>query len=257
MCGWEPRGPVRRRPPLPEAGAAARDRRGGTSGVSRVCRSAARGPLLRFEGWIAGLGTCSGTRVVLGHWQQSPFGPFSDVMLERAEGERLLLAPTRETAEFIGGTYVFDTVRVVPVRVGVVDGTWTVTAGPLELRFVTGRRGLLGILLRAVPGALARRPAWSALMDWPARMLLPGVRTRGSAGAGRREWYGARDLQPIRAVSAFFAGADLGSAAPVEPPVRFGFGSVPRKPSLTRVTTTVALGPGGRIAEGSRSRCGK
>ncbi|MEU9443526.1 hypothetical protein AB0D42_21975 [Streptomyces sp. NPDC048304] len=198
---------------------------------------------LRFEGWIAGLGTSSGTRVVLGHWQRSPFGAFSDVMLERADGERLLLAPTWETADFIGATYVFDTVRVVPVRVGVVEHTWTVTSGSLELRFVTGRRGPAGLLLRAVPGALARRPAWSALTDAPARLLLPGVRTRGSARAGRREWYGARDLRPVRLVSAFFEGVDLGVPAPVAPPVRFGFGSVPRKPALTRVTTTVVLGP--------------
>ncbi|MFF0162294.1 hypothetical protein ACFYRY_32850 [Streptomyces sp. NPDC005263] len=196
---------------------------------------------LRFDGWIAGLGTSSGTRVVLGHWTRSPFGAFSDVMLERADGERLLLAPTRETADFVGGTYAFDTVRVVPVDVSVDGDTWTVGADSLALRFTTGRRGLLGLMLCSVPGALARRPAWSALTDLPARALLPGVRTRGSAGGGRREWYGARDLRPIRAVSAVFEGADLGAPAPVDPPVRFGFGSAPRKPALTRITTTVEL----------------
>jgi hypothetical protein len=42
-------------------------------------------------------------------------------------------------------------------------------------------------------------------------------------------------------VSAAFEGLGLGAMAPVEPPVRFGFGSVPRKPSLMRVTTTVEL----------------
>ncbi|MFF4487873.1 hypothetical protein ACFY0F_15485 [Streptomyces sp. NPDC001544] len=204
-----------------------------------------RRPLLRFTGWIAGLGTSSGTRIVLGHWQRSPFGPFSDVMVERADGERLLLAPTRRTADFVSGVYVFDTVRVVPVDVSVADGVWTVTAGPLRLCFTPGRRGLLGHLLRAVPGVVARRPAWSALTDRPARLLLPGVRTRGSAGGGHREWYGARDLLPVRAVSAVFAGRDLGAAAPVEPPVRFGFGSVPRAPSLTRVVATIAPSAGG------------
>jgi hypothetical protein len=198
---------------------------------------------LRFDGRIAGMGTSSGTRIVLGHWQRSPFGPFSDVMLERADGERLLLAPTWETADFVGETYVFDAVRVVPVDVRVADDIWTVIAGPLDLRFTTGRRGLLGFLLCAVPGALTRRPAWSALTYWPARLLLPGVRTRGRVGPGRREWYGARDLRPIRAVSAVFEGADLGAPAVVEPPVRFGFGSVPAKPAVTRVTTTVALVP--------------
>ncbi|WP_245172762.1 hypothetical protein [Streptomyces achromogenes] len=229
MSGWASRCPARGRPEPARTGAGEAARRRRT---------------LRFEGWIAGLGTTSGTRIVLGHWQRSPFGPFSDVMLEHPDGERLLLAPTRETAGFIAGTYVFDTVRVVPVRVGVADGAWTVAAGPLRLRFVTGRRGPLGLLLRAVPAALARRPAWSALIDGPARLLLPGVRTRGSAGAGRREWYGARDLRAVRALTASFDGTGLGALAPVDPPVRFGFGSVPRRPSLTRVITTVRLGAG-------------
>lgn len=211
--------------------------------LPQIPGTAGRGTRLCFDGWIAGLGTASGTRIVLGHWPRSPFGPFSDVMLERGDGRRLLLAPTRETADFVGATYVFDAVRVVPVDVSVTGDTWTVAAGPLRLRFTTGRRGPLGHVLAAVPGALARRPAWCALTDLPAGVLLPGVRTRGSAGAGRREWYGARDLRPIRAVSAVFEGDDLGAMAPVEPPVRFGFGSVPRRPALTRVTTTITLGP--------------
>ncbi|MFJ1811198.1 MULTISPECIES: hypothetical protein [unclassified Streptomyces] len=209
--------------------------------MSRILSGATRRPRLRFDGWIAGLGTSSGTRIVLGHWQRSPFGRFSDVMLERPDGERLLLAPTQGTANFVSDTYTFETVRVVPIDVTVADGTWIVTAGSLDLRFTTGRRGLLGFLLCAVPGALARRPVWGALTDWPTRVLLPGVRTRGSVGAGRREWYGARDLRPIRTVSAAFEGTDLGATAPVEPPVRFGFGSVPRRPAVTRVTTTISL----------------
>ncbi|KUL77949.1 MULTISPECIES: hypothetical protein [unclassified Streptomyces] len=205
---------------------------------------AARRRRLRFDGWIAGLGTTSGVRVVVGHWPASPFGPFSDVMLERADGERLLLAPTPETADFVAATYTFDTVRVVAVDVTVAGRVWTVTAGPLRLRFTTGHRTALGLLLRAVPAPLARRPAWSALTDRPARLLMPGVRTRGSTGGGRREWYGARDLRPVTSLSATFEGHDLGASAPVEPPVRFGFGSVPHRPAVTRVTTTVELDAG-------------
>ncbi|MEV7030375.1 hypothetical protein AB0N99_09130 [Streptomyces sp. NPDC093272] len=210
--------------------------------MKRMLRAGSRRPRLCFDGWIAGLGTTSGTRIVLGHWPRSPFGPFSDVMLERSDGERLLLAPTRRTAEFVGDTYHFDRVRVLPVDVTVLAGTWTVTAGGLHLRFATGRRTLLGHLLRAVPGPLARRPAWAAVTDGIARTLLPGVRTRGSAGGGRREWYGAQDLLSIRDLSGTYDGEDLGALAPVEPPVRFGFGSVPHRPALTRVTTTIEMG---------------
>ncbi|MGW5731582.1 MULTISPECIES: hypothetical protein [Streptomyces] len=210
--------------------------------MNRPFSRAPRRRRLRFDGWIAGMGTSRGTRIVLGHWPRSPFGPFSDVMLEDADGRRLLLAPSQETADFISGTYTFDAVRVVPVDVHVGHDTWTVAAGPLSLRFTVGRRGGLGLVLRAVPRWIARRPAWSTVTNRPARLLMSGVQTRGSAGGGRTEWYGALDLHPLRTVSATFDGADLGSIAPVTPPVRFGFGSAPKAPSLTRITTTVALG---------------
>ncbi|MFF9162619.1 hypothetical protein ACF081_20540 [Streptomyces longwoodensis] len=204
---------------------------------------------LRFDGWIAGLGFSGGTRVVLGHWPRTPLGAFSDVMVERPDGERLLLAPSRRVADFVAATYAFDTVRIVPVDVnadGEGDGEgggrlWSATAGPLALRFTVGRRGGLGLLLRAVPSALATRPAWCALTDGPARLLPGGVRTRGSAGGGRREWYGVRDLHAIAGASAAYEGEDLGTLTPVTPPVRFGFGSVPRKPGLARVVTTVEV----------------
>jgi hypothetical protein len=199
---------------------------------------------LRFEGAIAGMGTRAGVRVVVGHWAASPYGPVSDVMVERPDGHRLLLAPTPALARFVADTYAFDEVRVVPVTVTAGPDRWAVTAGPLELRFRLGRRGWRGWLLRAVPAPLARHPAWIALVDLPAR-LLPGVRTRGTAGNGRREWYGVRDLRPIVALTARLDGHDLGPLAPVDPPVRFGFGSTPRHPALVRVTTTVEVGAGG------------
>ncbi|GHH86355.1 hypothetical protein GCM10018793_57910 [Streptomyces sulfonofaciens] len=231
------------------------DRYGGGRG-SRPLR-------LRFDGWIAGIGTSCGTRIVLGHWERSPFGAFSDVMLERADGERLLLAPTRETADFVSSAYAFEAVRLTPVDTRVERNTWAVTAGPLDLSFTTGRPGPLGLVLHAVPGAVAGRPAWATLMNPPARLLLTGVRTRGRVGAGargrvgagthqgarpggplRRQWYGARDLRPIVSVSALFEGVDLGGVAPVAPAVRFGFGSVPRTPALARITTTMEPAPG-------------
>lgn len=106
---------------------------------------------LRFDGWIAGLGTASGTRIVVGHWVRSPFGPVSDVMLESPVGERLLLASSEEFAVFVAATYVFDRIEVTPVAVSVRGNAWTVTAGPLDLSFTVGRRGVLGFLLRAGP----------------------------------------------------------------------------------------------------------
>ncbi|BEL06769.1 hypothetical protein Q0Z83_049600 [Actinoplanes sichuanensis] len=198
---------------------------------------------LRFDGWIAGLGTVQGTRLVVGHWPDSPFGPVTDVMIEEPGGRRLLLAETGELARFVAETYTFDEVRVVPITVDRAPPAWTVTAGPLRLRFTTGGRGVLGRLLHAVPPPLARNLWWVRLIDLPAR-LLPGVRTHGSAGNGRREWYAVRDLHTITTADAVLDGLDLGRLAPVDPPVRFGFGSAPRSPSLARITTTVEVRSG-------------
>jgi hypothetical protein len=211
-------------------------------------------PRLQFDGWIAGIGTASGVRIVIGHWPSSPFGPVSDVMIESPGGHRLLLASTTRLATFVATTYRFDQVRVAPVGV-VRDGvSWTVQAESLALRLTVGRRPPLGWALRAVPPGLAGRPGWVGLLDVPARTLLPGVRTRGSAGSGRREWYGARDLCRITAATTQWAGRDLGGLADVTPPVRFGFGSVPRVPAVVRVTTTIEVSPRDRLL-GTYSGC--
>ncbi len=193
----------------------------------------------RFDGWIAGLGTAGGLRAVVGHWPRSPFGAFTDVMVERADGHRVLLAPSAEIAAYVTGTYRFDEVWVGPVQTRVEGDRWEVDAVPLTLAFTVGRRTLVGLLLRAVPRPLATRPGWVALTDVVARTVLPGVRTRGSAGGGRQEFYAALDLHRVAAAAVTWEGADQGALAPVAPPVRFGFGSTPRSPSLTRIVTLV------------------
>jgi hypothetical protein len=196
--------------------------------------------LLRFDGWILGVGTSSGTRVVVGCWPRSPLGPFSDVMVQRPDGCRVLLAPDRAVADFVAATYAFDEVRLVGVDVArPTPVTWTVAAGPLLLRLRTGRRPLLGRLLRAVPRRLAAHPRWVGLLDRPAR--LTGLRTRGSAGSGRTEWYGVSDLHAVTGLAGSWEGEPLGALAPVRPPVTFGFGSVPPRPGVVRITTTVRL----------------
>jgi hypothetical protein len=193
----------------------------------------------RFDGFIAGIGTAAGLRVVVGHWPSSPFGAFTDVMVERPDGHRMLLAPTEQVAGYVGGTYTFDEVDRVDVDAVASRDRWTVRAGPLDLTFAVGGRPPLGVLLRAVPRRLATEPRWVTALDVVARRVLPGVRTRGSAGQGRREYYAALDLRRITGARITWNGVDQGGLTPVEPPVRFGFGSTPRAPSLVRVVTVV------------------
>ncbi|ROQ15626.1 hypothetical protein EDF54_0490 [Rathayibacter sp. PhB93] len=196
---------------------------------------------LRFSGRIAGFGTASGTRIVLGLWESTPFGAFADAMVERADGHRLLIAPTDEVADFIGSTYSFDEVRLAPVAWHRVDGGIEATAGPLSIALRLGGLTPLGRLLRVVPRPLAEHPAWLTAISPVASVLVRGVSTAGSAGHGRREYYGVRAIRSILGVTASLDGADLGALGPLSPPVRFGFSSAPATPAIVDVTTTITL----------------
>lgn len=199
---------------------------------------------MRFEGQIAGLGTAEGTRIVIGRWLRSPTGVFADVMVERPDGHRMLLAPTEEVAEFISATYSFDQIVITPVNVKAGVGGWRLDAGPLQLSFDTGARTALGWLLHGIPRGVAGAPWFATAVDPLARFVLRGVRTKGTAGGARREWYGASDVHEIVWLSAGWEGRDLGGLRPVTPSVRFGFGSTPERPSVTDVISTVQVPEG-------------
>ena len=196
---------------------------------------------LVFTGHIAGFGTDAGVRMVIGSWLESPFGRFADVMLETVDGQRILLAPTNEIAQFVSATYTFDHVEIGAVTAEHTSDGFTVTAPDLRVSGVLGGPAPFDGLLRLVPSRLARTPLWLRAIDPVAARLVPGVRTAGGAGNGRREYYGVRRTRRIAAVDARFRRANLGGLAPLDPPVRFGFSSAPATPQLVSVTTTIDL----------------
>ncbi|MFW6773054.1 hypothetical protein ACOACO_02130 [Nocardioides sp. CPCC 205120] len=196
---------------------------------------------VRFVGEIAGVGSSSGVRVVVGRWVRSPYGEVADAMVETADGHRVLVAPSRDLADFIAATYTFDEVRVEPVELVATAGARRFTSPSLHLEIEVGRPTALGRLVALVPRRIATSPLWCAVTDPVARVVLRGVRTRGSAGGGRREWYGAHDVRAVVAVRGSFDGVDLGELRPVDPPARFGFSSTPPRPSITSVVTTIDL----------------
>jgi hypothetical protein len=193
----------------------------------------------RFRGTIAGFGSGSGVRVVVGRWDQSPYGAFADVMLAQADGTRRLLAPTEVIADYVSDTYTFDVVEVVPVVVRTSGPVVSLQAGELDVSYDIGRRTPLGRALRLVPQRLATAPAWCRVTDPVARVALQGVRTRGSAGEGRFETYGATDHHEIEGMRGSWRDRDLGPLAPLLPEPGFGFGSTPPRPSVTTLVTTV------------------
>ena len=193
----------------------------------------------RFIGRIAGVGSTSGVRVVVGRWDDSPWGSFADVMLEDAAGHRVLLAPDERVRDFVAATYSFDEHVIEPVTVADTADGWQVTTPSLSLRLAVGGRTPPGVALALVPARLATSPAWCGVVDPVARVVLRGVRTRGTAGGDRREWYGATSVVAVTAIQGEWRGTDLGGLAPVDPPCRFGFSSTPKRPSVTSVVTTI------------------
>jgi hypothetical protein len=192
-----------------------------------------------FDGHIAGIGTGTGLRAVVGIWNSSPFGAFSDVMVQLPSGHRLLLAPSAEVADFISSTYSFDEVRILNVSAALDQQDLSVDAGALALRARLGGRTLLGCALRAVPRPLAVHPGWLRAISPVAAVLSSGSRTSGTAGSGRHEYYGVSDLRSISSAVVSWDGADAGALSPIVPAVDFGFSSVPPRPTLARVRTTV------------------
>ena len=196
---------------------------------------------VRFDGEIFGVGTSSGVRLVVGAWAASPFGRVVDVMVEDAEGWRTLLAPRSDIADFIAATYVFDEIRVEATSLRIAADAVRVTSQSLELEIGVGGRTPVGRILRLVPGPLGRTRWWCRASGIPARILRPGVRTVGTARAGRREYYCAGDEHRVTTVRARWNGADLGGLRPIVPAVRFGFASTPSAPARVRITTLIDL----------------
>lgn len=194
-----------------------------------------------LDGHIAGAGTQEGTRVVVGRWLRSPLGAFADVMVERPDGTRVLLAPDEDVAALVTRLYTFDAVHVVDVRVTAdrAARTWTVSAGPLDARLAIGPRTAVGRLLRAVPPAVTRSEATAGVVAAVAGAVLPGVRTRGTGRDGTPERYAAHDQHAVVAVDARWGDRSLGALRPVDPPVRFGFSSVPAAPAVTAVHVVI------------------
>lgn len=192
-----------------------------------------------FRGHIAGFGTESGLRIVVGLWIESPFGRFADVMVESRVGIRTLLAPTDQIAAFVSGTYTFDETHIVPVSARRLPDALAVLAGPLRVDLALGGPAPIDRLLRLVPRRFATNRAWLRALDPIASRLQPGAHTSGAAAGSRREYYGVLRSRSIVDLVGDMDGSDLGGLRPVDPPVRFGFASMPKRPQVLSVVTTV------------------
>ncbi|WIB25585.1 hypothetical protein [Curtobacterium sp. MCSS17_015] len=193
----------------------------------------------RFRGRILGAGSTSGVRFVVGMWESSPFGAFTDVFVELPDGSSVLLAPDEIVAAYVSGTYRFDAVSVVDISARRTARGLELDAGPLVTSVDVGTISPLGRVLRIVPKRIARDPRWLTVIDPVAKLVAPGSGTAGTAGGGRREYYGVTGAHDVVGLRGTWAGESLGELAPLDPPVQFGFASLPRIPQVVDVETTI------------------
>jgi hypothetical protein len=192
---------------------------------------------IELEGCIGGVGFASGDRFVIGLWRSGPLGPMTDVMWAQPDGKRVLLAPSKEAADFIGSIYDFDELRVVDLHVRESAGGFDVSAGGLR---VEARGGPPSRLFALRPPWLRRSLMWVRVEDFLlrraiGRLLLggaEGVRAVGRTRSGIREWYRIDSYRPIVAARATVDRRDLGPLRPLVPPLGFGFSEFPRRPAI-------------------------
>ena len=195
----------------------------------------------RLAGLIASAGFGSGDRFVVGHWLSSPLGAMDDLMWATPAGERRLVAPTRQVADFVAAVYRFDDVIVSPLQVQVrPDGRHVALHAPelgLEVHLEGGRRW---------PIPFCRPPWVTRYVEAPVARRLLGVEAYGTTATGVHEWYQASSHRRVARARAAVAGVDLGPLRPVWPPTRFGFSEPPRHPSIVEVSP-VLVDPSGRL----------
>ncbi len=190
-------------------------------------------------GAIGACGFSSGNRVVIGHWDDSPIGPFGDVMWAEPDDHRTLIASSSSAATFITTVYEFDSVIVEK------DLAINRSATRLTVRWPNG--SLEAGLGRAVP--FPPRPDWiTERIERSVGRATMGVETYGTSPTGVEELYRADRVQRIRTGWAVVAGQDLGSIGPPRPASKFGFSEPPPFASVTHVRPRL-LDPSGRLDE--------
>jgi hypothetical protein len=192
---------------------------------------------ITLEGQIAGVGFASGDRFVVGMWERGPLGPMTDVMWARPDGTRILLAPTDEVANFVGGIYDFEEVRTVAIEACRWADGFRLSAGTLRLE-VHGGTPYRIFALR--PRRLRRSLVWVRLEDFVLRRMVGtlllggrrGVRVCGRTRTGIKEWYRIDGYRTVVDARGRLDGRDLGPLHAPTPPMGFGFSEFPGRPAI-------------------------
>jgi hypothetical protein len=184
-----------------------------------------------FEGRVISSGFSTDDMMVIGDWDNSPFGPFTDLMWAKPDGTRVLIAPTQEIAAYVSSLYSFEEVVVTPL--GISKGKRSI-----EVNYDLGRVSMTWG--RALPLPF-RRPLWFiANIEAPFARIFFGTKTHGTTRNGWKEWYHVRGLSRLISAEIEIDGRASSRMTGSTPGACFGFSNPPRMPLSVRVDSHIA-----------------
>ncbi len=184
-----------------------------------------------FEGRVTSSGFPTGDKVVIGDWESSPLGPFTNLMWAKPDGTRVLIAPTQELADYVSALYSFEEVIVTPLEVSRGKNS-------IEIISDIGRVDMAWGWVFPLP---FKRPLWFiANIEAPFARLFFGTKTHGVTRNGWREWYHVRGLSRLVSAEVELEGRSSNKMSKSNRRVCFGFSEPPRMPLSVRVDSHIA-----------------
>jgi uncharacterized membrane protein len=183
-----------------------------------------------FKGRITSSGFSSGDRIVVGAWNESPFGEFTDIMWAKPDGQRVLIAPNQEVADYVDAMYSFDQIEIQDINIKHGENNLSVDCNSMKLEF-EWNRGF------RIP--FKRSLFFIATVELFFAKLFFGTRTHGVTKNHRKEWYAIDRVSKITNAEALISGQNLGRMSSMSEPCKFGFSEAPKKPSSCEVRTHI------------------
>jgi uncharacterized membrane protein len=183
-----------------------------------------------FKGRITSSGFESGDRIVVGAWKESPFGEFTDIMWAKKDGSRILIAPTKEVADYVDAMYSFDEIKIQDIEVKQLERALSVTCDSMKLDFEWNK---------GWPIPFKRSLFFIATVELLFARIFFGTQTHGVTKNQRKEWYAIDRVSKLTKASATIGGTNVGDLRPLSEPCKFGFSEAPKKPSSCEVRTHI------------------
>ena len=184
-----------------------------------------------FEGRVISSGFSTGDMIVIGDWNNSPHGPFTNLMWAKPDGTRVLIAPSSEIGDFVSSLYSFEEVIVSKMK---IQRTGKSIGVSCDLGHVYMGWGM------TVPLPFSRPRWFIARVEAPFARLLFGTKTHGTTRNGRKEWYHVRGLSRMKSVELDLDGRSSNQMTGMAPSACFGFSNPPRMPLSVRVDSHIS-----------------